>query len=59
MPGMNINKMRNQVLQGQIATIQAQILTWEIYSYRTDEDVSDVVAELEDHISRCEAMIIP
>lgn len=56
MPGMNINLMRNAVLQGQIATITAQIETWKIYADRTDEDVSDIVAELTDHISRLEAM---
>lgn len=58
MAGMNINKMRNQVLQGQIATIEAQIRAWEVYSDRTDEDVTTIIAELSSHIERCESMII-
>lgn len=58
MPGMNINAMRNLVLQGQIATIQAQITTWNIYADRTGEDVSDIVTELSEHIARCQAMMI-
>lgn len=59
MAGMNINLMRNVVLQGQIATIMAQIRTWEIYSDRTGEDVTEIVAELNDHIVRCELLMLP
>lgn len=59
MAGMNINKIRNAVLQGQIATVVAQIKTWQIYTDRTDESTSDIQTELNDHIERLEALILP
>lgn len=55
---MNINKMRNAVLQGNIATCEEQIRIWEIYSDRTDEVVTTNVTEIEQHIADLEAMII-
>lgn len=54
---MNIDLMRNAVIQGQIATVTAQIATWEIYSDRTGEDVTNIVSELQEHITRLSAMI--
>jgi hypothetical protein len=47
---MNINNMRNVVIQGQISTIKGQITTWKIYAKRTGEDASDVISALEKHI---------
>lgn len=54
---MNIDLMRNVVIQGQIATIQAQIETWNIYADRTGESVSSIVAELEKHITELKKLV--
>lgn len=54
---MNINLMRNVVIQGNIATIRAQIETWNIYADRTGEDVSAIVTELEKHITELEKLV--
>lgn len=38
--------MRNAVITGQIATIEAQITTLDIYAERTGESVGDIITEL-------------
>jgi hypothetical protein len=48
---MNIDEMRNIVLQGQIATLTAQIETWNIYADRTGEDVSSILSEIQSQIA--------
>lgn len=48
---MNINDMRRIVIRGQIATLKEQILTWEIYHSRTDEDVSVVTSAINEQIT--------
>lgn len=54
---MNINLMRNVVIEGQIATIRAQIETWLIYGERTGENVSSITTQLEDHITALRNLI--
>lgn len=48
---MNIDEMRNVVISGQIATVTAQIETWNIYSARTGEDVTEILATLAAHVA--------
>lgn len=54
---MNIDLIRNVVIQGQIATVQAQIKTWEIYSERTGESVTQIISELNTHITKLRSLI--
>ena len=54
---MNIDLMRNVVIQGQIATIRAQITTWNIYADRTGENVATITAELEKHITELKKLV--
>jgi hypothetical protein len=43
---MNIDKFRNAVIAGQIATLTAQIQVWQIYSERTGENVTGILTTL-------------
>lgn len=52
---MNINKMRDSVLAGNVATIEAQIIDDITYQERTNVNQADAIAAKEDHISRLEA----
>lgn len=54
---MNINLCRNAAIRGNIATVQAQIKTWEVYQERTDVDVSEIIARLKEHITALEALL--
>lgn len=54
---MNINNMRNVVVKGNIATLEAQIVTWEIYADRTGESVTSIVAAIREHITALEALL--
>lgn len=42
---MNINEMRNAVLQGLISTVTAQNFVYSVYDERTEEDSSAVRTE--------------
>ena len=55
---MNINAMRNVVVQGQIATLEGQIETWEIYSKRTNEDVSSIITQINIHIAALKLLLV-
>lgn len=55
---MNINLLRNAVIEGQIATLKAQIKTWEIYQTRTDEDVTAVTDQIQKHIEALEKLLV-
>lgn len=54
---MNIDLMRAVVVEGQIATITAQIKVWEIYEARTGESVATIVAQLQAHITALQALL--
>jgi len=54
---VNINDMRNMVIAGQIATIKAQIETWNIYAARTGETVTNIITALNDHIAKLTILI--
>lgn len=60
--GMNINKMRDKVLQEHIETKEHQIQVLEIYQERTDESMAPTIAQADKTIDRIGAMfttIIP
>lgn len=52
---MNINKMRDSVLAGNVATIEAQIIDDITYQERTNVNQADAIAAKEDHIARLKA----
>jgi len=54
---MNINAFRNVVILGNIATLRAQINTWQIYANRTGESVVDIVLALNAQIAALMLMI--
>lgn len=54
---MNINKLRNVVVQGNIATLKEQILAWEVYADRTGENVSDIISQINTHIAALEELL--
>lgn len=51
---MNINNMRNIAIYGQIASLKAQILAWEVWAKRTEEDASSVITAKNTQISELE-----
>lgn len=53
---MNINKLRNAVIQGMISTITAQNCVWSIYDDRTDENTKAVRDENDTQIDDLELL---
>ena len=54
---MNINNTRNVIIQGLIATTQAQIDTLTIYASRSGENMSQTIARLQSVMSAYQNML--
>lgn len=55
---MNINLLRNAVIEGQIATLTAQKVTWGIYADRTGEDITTITAQIDKHIEALKKLLV-
>lgn len=54
--GMNIDQMRNAVIDGNIATNVAMIKVWELQSKALNEDFSEIISKIRQHNSSLEQL---
>lgn len=54
---MNINDERKAVILGQIATIEALIMGYKLYTAKTDVNTTEIVNGLEAQITQLKSML--